>query len=281
MFAKLHSTIANFVEHQCTQMAAAIAYYMVFSLPGLLLISVTVAGYIAGSGALGDESDARKEIYAMVDEAVGPIGAEQVDELIRSSRHHPPSPLHAVAGTALLLLSASAVVIQVQNSLNTILHVEPDSGLARDRGFLRKRFISFLAVVAMGVLLVVSVAISMLLSTLGEMLTHVLPDPLLQTPQLVGEATGLVGTFLLFTAIYRWLPDTRVSWRFALVGGVLTAMLFTVGKTLLAFYLAKVHIGSAYGVAGSLAMLLVWFYYSALVFLLAAEFTYVLRSGTR
>ncbi len=282
MFAILRSTITSFVTHRCTQMAAAIAYYMVFSLPGLLLISVTLAGYVAKSGALGDEGVVRKEIFAAVEQATGPISAKQVDELIQDTRRARLSPLHAVAGTLLLLVSASAVMVQVQTSLNTILHVDAETDVKRDRGFVKNRLITFLAVGAIGLILLLSVILSMALATVGDMLMRFLPQlPSLPTSKLLSVATDLAVSFLLFTAVYRWLPDVRVSWHFALLGGTITALTFIVGKTVLAYYLTQVHIGSAYGVAGSLVMLLAWFYYNAIMFLLGAEFTYALRAGTR
>jgi membrane protein len=280
MLAKLRSAIANFARHECPQMAAAIAYYMVFALPALLLISVTVASYVAKSGALGDEGVVRERILRATEKAIGPISAENVDKLIENSRHSRPTLLHAVAGVALLLVSASGVMMQLQLSLNTIWHVDLDTHRFRNRGFLLKRMVSFASVVAIGLLLLISVVLSTLLATLGEFMQHVVPDSrLVHTPKILGAITDLVVSFLMFTGIYRWLPDARIRWRFALRGGLITAGMFVVGKTLLAYYLSRLHIGSAYGVAGSLVLLLAWFYYNALVFLLGAEITYALRTG--
>ncbi len=279
-FKVLRTAVVNFVKHQCPQMAAAMAYYMLFSLPAILLIAVNTTGYVARMVTLGPEQTVHKQMEDELEHLLGPAGADQIATLLKHSAKLPPSRFSVVAAGVMVLISASAVMMQVQLSLNTIWPVDPDSPRQRNRNFVIKRVLSFAAVFVMGLLLVLSLILSGVLAALGEIINPILAAASLTSSWVASTVTDLVVSLLLFTAVYKWLPDTRVTWKFAWLGGVITAPLYMVGKALLAMFLTRVDIGSAYGAAGSLAMLLAWFYYSALVFLLGAELTRAIEAHT-
>lgn len=279
MFAILRSTIVNFMTHQCTQLAAAIAYYMIFSLPGLLLISTNFVAYIARLGAFGGTAEVEERMITEIEEVVGPISSKQIAELIEHAQRIPTSGWGMIAGIAVVLLSASGVVSQVQASLNTIWHAEEESNRLRNRNFLVKRLLSIASVVVVAIVLLLSLILGMAFASLGELAAPFVPASIAPfSSYLTSATTNLLASWLLFTIIYKYLPDVRVTWRDAWRGGLLTAVLFWVGKSVLTSFISHLGIGSAYGAAGSLAVLLAWLYYSALVFLFGAELTQSLEA---
>ncbi|WP_425401052.1 YihY/virulence factor BrkB family protein [Aeoliella sp.] len=274
MFAFIRSTAVDFSRHHCPQMAAAIAYGMIFSLPGLLLISTTLVAYVASTGALGGSEEVEQRMMEEIEAAVGPISAKQISEVLEHSRKMPKSKAGLIIGVAVLLVSASGVVAQVQVSLNTIWSDVDDSPRERNRNFLVKRLLSIASVIIVALLLVASLVMSTLFAAFGDALKPLLPPAMASTAAwLTGTVTNLLVSWGVFTAIYKWLPDVRVGWKDAWRGGLLTAGMFWVGRSVLSILIAHLGIGSAYGAAGSLAVLLSWLYYSALVFLLGAELT--------
>lgn len=279
MFSILRSTVVNFLAHQCTQLAAAIAYYMIFSLPGLLLISTNFVAHVARTGAMGGSEEVEERMISEIEEVVGPISAKQIVELIEHAQRIPTSGWGMVAGIAVVLLSASGVVSQVQTSLNTIWHAEEESARQRNRNFLVKRLLSIASVVVIALVLLISLLLGMAFASLGEVAAPLVPASLAPfTKYLTGATTNLLVSWLLFTAVYKYLPDVRVTWRDAWRGGLLTAVLFWAGKAFLTAFIGHMGVGSAYGAAGSLAVLLAWLYYSALVFLFGAEMTQSLEA---
>ncbi|MCO6042359.1 YihY/virulence factor BrkB family protein [Aeoliella sp. ICT_H6.2] len=274
MFAFIRSTAIDFNKHHCMQMAAAIAYGMIFSLPGLLLISTTTVAYVARTGALGGSEEVEERMVDEIESAVGPINANQIREVIDHSKKMPTSTVGFLIGVGVLLISASGVVAQVQVALNTIWSEASESPRGRNRNFLVKRLLSIASVMVMALLLVASLVMSTLFAAFGETIDPLLPPAVVHGAQwLTGTVTNLLVSWLVFTAIYKWLPDVRVGWKDAWRGGLLTAGMFWVGRSVLAALIARLGIGSAYGAAGSLVVLLSWLYYSAIVFLLGAEMT--------
>lgn len=274
MFHFISSTAIDFNKHNCMQMAAAIAYGMIFSLPGLLLISTTAVAYVASTGALGGSEQVEERMMDEIEAAVGPISAKQIGEVIDHSKKMPTSTLGFVVGIVVLLVSASGVVAQLQVALNTIWSEASQTHRGRNRNFFVKRLLSIASVMVIAVLLVASLVVSTVFAAFGEAVDPLFPPAVVSAAEwLTGTVTNLLVTFIVFTAIYKWLPDVRVAWKDAVRGGLLTAGMFWVGRSLLAMLIARFGIGSAYGAAGSLVVLLSWLYYSAIVFLLGAEMT--------
>lgn len=265
----LKHTFNDFVDDNCPSMAAALSYYTVFSLPPLLVLLLNLVGVFV------DPQDVQRLLSSQVGMLIGPQGVEQIQSIIRNA--NAPGSGGTVAtllGIAALLFGATGAFAQLQDALNTAWEVKPDPEHGGLKNFFLKRVLSFGMIVGVGFLLLVSLVVSALLSAFGEVLSGIAPDGLSGTLlQGLNLAVSFVVIAALFAAIFQVLPDARAAWRDVAVGGVATAVLFVVGKFLIGLYLGHSNPGSAYGAAGSLAVLLLWIYYSSMILLLGAEFT--------
>ncbi|HTR61064.1 MAG TPA: YihY/virulence factor BrkB family protein [Candidatus Binataceae bacterium] len=258
----LQQVFRDFSNDECASMAAALAYATLFALPSLLLIVIFVAGLVLGPRA------ASGEIEAKLGSAMGPQAAAQVQSMVNNLAQNRTGGIVATAlGLVGLLVSATGVVAQLQQCLNKAWKVKVvGSGL---QDFAMKRVRSGLLLVGAGILAIVSVAASSAISLLARMLPFA-------SAVHVGEAlTSLVLFAIMFAAILKVMPDVHLRWSDVWVGGFFIAVLFVVGKFLIAIYMAHAGKSSIYGAAGSLAMILMWTYYSALIFLLGVELTQV------
>jgi membrane protein len=258
------------------QVAAAVAYYAIFSLAPLLVIAIAVAGFVFG------EQAARGQIVRQIEGAIGAPAAEVVQDVLKGAHVQGNSVVASLVATGVLLFGASGVFLQLQEGLNTIWKVQRKPGMAL-WDVLRNRFWSFTLVLATGLLLLVLLVANAALAAAGKLLG---PDPLpggVSAWQLMNSGLSFFFVLLLFALIYRLLPDVLIDWKHIWIGSVITGMLFTVGKFLVGLYLAHTSTTSAFGAAGSLAAVLLWLYYSSLVFLTGAEITkaYARRSGAR
>jgi membrane protein len=254
---------------------AALAYYTILSLVPLLVVIIAMIGLIFGREA------AQGYILEQIGSLVGPQSAEAIKEMIQRASEPATGIVATVAAAGTLLLGASGVFAQLQDSLNSIWGVKPKEGRGL-WGLIRDRFISVAALLGTGFLLLVSLVLSAALSAFGKWFGGWLPAPefVLQVLELVISLAVITG---LFALIFKVLPDAHVAWSDVWVGAALTALLFTIGKFAIGLYLGKSDVGSAYGAAGSLVILLVWVYYSAQILLFGAEFTqaYANRLGSR
>jgi membrane protein len=255
---------------KAVKLGAALAYYTVFSLPPLLFIAVAVAGLVYGNDA------AQGRLVEQFQGLVGADGARIIQTMIQKASGTGKGIAATAVGLLFLLLGAGGVFGELQDSLNTVwgLRLKPGGTI---RSILRTRLLSFAMVVSIGFILLVSLVVSAALSALSAYLDRLWPGP-----PLVGyllQALNLIVSFgittLLFALIYRVLPDARIAWRDVWLGAAFTALLFTVGKFLIGLYLGRSTIGSTYGAAGSLIVLLLWIYYSAQILFFGAEFTEV------
>ncbi len=250
-------------------LSAAIAYYTVFSLPPLLVVVVAVAGAIFGAQAV------EQAIVGQVESAIGPGAADEVGTMIEQRQGSLAGGLGAqLAGIAALLFGATGAFAQLQKALNRAWEVEETSG-GGVVGVVLKRMLSFGMILAIAFLLLVSLAVSAAISAVGSAAAEAvggMPPVLMQALNLA-VSVGVIT--LLFALMFKVLPDAEVAWRDVWVGALVTALLFTVGKTLIGLYLGTANPGSAFGAAGSLALILVWVYYSSLIVLVGAEFTQV------
>jgi len=263
----LKVTFGEWRQHKAPRLGAALAYYTVFSLAPLLIITIAVAGL-----AFGQEA-ARGQVVEQFRSLVGEESAGLIETMIASARRPAASIPAAIIGIATLLLGALGVFGQLQDALNTIWEATPQPGRGW-RGLLRGRLVSFALVLAVGFLLLASLAVSAGLAALGEYFGGLLTGSE-WTLELVNSLISLAVITLLFALIFKVLPDVSLNWRDVWPGAALTALLFTLGKFLIGLYLGRSASGSAYGAAGALIVLLVWIYYSAQLLLFGAEFTRV------
>ncbi len=266
---------ADWSHDRAPRLGAALAYYTVFSLVPFLVVVIALIGLVLGQEA------AQSAILSHIATMVGDQSAAAIKDMI----HRADQPSTGLVATGLavvtLLFGASGVFGQLQDALNTVWGVEPKEGRGV-WGFIKDRFLSFVAVLGTGFLLLVSLILSSALAAFGKWFSGLLPLPeaLLHLFNFVLSFVVVTG---LFALIFKVLPDARVAWRDVWVGALLTAALFTIGKYALGLYLGKSNVASAYGAAGSLVLILLWVYYSAQILLYGAEFTqvYANRLGER
>ena len=264
----VNGIFTKWLEDEPFQLAGALSYYTLFSLTPLLIISIGVAGLVFGHEA------AHNQIVATIQGLVGLESARAIQTIIKNASNRPESGMiSTLFGGAILLIGAGGVVGELQTSLNWIWRVKarPHSGV---RDFIQRRFISFAMVLAVGFLLVVSLAVSALISGFTRLIGSFFEGAativyLLDTVISFGFVT------LLFAIIYKFLPDVRIRWKDVWIGAALTSVLFTIGKFLIGLYLGTSGVTSVYGAAGSLITILLWVYYSSLIFFFGAEFTHV------
>ncbi|MBC8064412.1 MAG: YihY/virulence factor BrkB family protein [Chlorobia bacterium] len=259
------AAFAAWREDQTPVLGAALAYYTVFSLAPLLIIAIAVAGMVFG------EEAARGQIAHQISQMIGPDAAKGVEGMIQGAANKSSGVLATVIGIATLVLGASGVFGQLQAAMNQIWDVEPKA----KGGFLKlikDRFLSLTMVMGTCFLLLVSLLISAGLSSM--------------TTLIGGEAESWSGLLLvadllvsigvvtvLFTALFKLLPDTPISWRDCWFGGFVTALLFALGKILIGLYIGRSGMASSYGAAGSLLVILLWVYYSSQILFFGAELT--------
>jgi membrane protein len=263
-------------EDRPFELSAALAYYTLFSLAPLLVIAISVAGFVFGREAAQDQ------VVNTLGGFVGKDAGKAIQEMIENaSKQQTSESVFAMAsGVALLLFGAGGVVGQLQSSLNMIWGVEPKAGRGVV-GFLRDRFVSYAMVLGMGFLLLVSLVISAALSAFDHFLESWIPGAGLLL-QIIHFTVSLGVIAFLFAAIFKFLPDAQVTWKDVAIGALMTAILFNIGKYLIGLYIGQSSAASVYGAAGSLVTLLLWVYYSGLIFFFGAELTqvYAARFGS-
>ncbi|HYX26567.1 MAG TPA: YihY/virulence factor BrkB family protein, partial [Thermoanaerobaculia bacterium] len=256
----LRETFANWSKHEAFTRSAALAYFSLFSLAPVLVLVVTVAGWAFGANA------ARGEVQRELGRFIGSEGAGVVQQIVVASARPRTGRIAAIAGTVTLLLTATGVLMQLQDTLNTVWEVIPKPGFFLKR-LLLKRLLCFGLILGVGVLLLGSTAASIGLAALQKVLEARLEIGL---SKVLGW-TDVTLSWLLMTAliilVYRVLPDVELGWRDVAWGAGVTAVLLLLGKYAIGLYLGKTGITSTYGAAGSLVLILVWVYYSSLIFL--------------
>lgn len=263
-------TLTNFMADGCPALAAALSFYAVFSLPPLLAILMLVVGTVI------EPETIRQVLSTQIGTLLGPGGAQQVLDLLRNASRPEISGVAATLGILALVFGATTAFANLQNALNTAWSVAPDPERGDIGNFLLKRVISIAMVLAIGFLLLMSLAVSAMIAVFGDFVGYFAPSWLSRrVVTLVDFVTSFVVVGLLFAALFTYVPDAVVRWRHALVGGALTALLFIAGKAAIGFYIGRADPGSVYGAAGSLAVALLWLYYNAIILLLGAEFTQV------
>ncbi|MEX0702343.1 MAG: YihY/virulence factor BrkB family protein [Planctomycetales bacterium] len=273
----LSATFSEFSEDDCLTMAAALAYYTAFSLPPLLLLIVTVAGWIWSPDAVTGQ------IEEQVGGVIGQGGWQQVETMMRAAGGRDDGLIAALVGGGVLLFGATGVMAQLQHALNRAWEVEASAKSGGIRHFFFKRVLSLGMILGVAFLLIVSLVLTAVLNATAAHVQTWLPAALQGwTPFVVHACVNLIVLTLLFAAMFKWLPDAEVEWRDTWIGAGTTALLFLAAKFALGIYFGMQR-AETYGPAASFVLILLWVYYSSIVFLLGAEFTQVWarRRGAR
>lgn len=268
IFGLLRQTFEGWTAHNAPRLAAALAYYIAFSLAPLLVITIAVVGFVL------QESVVRVQVLGWVNEAVGPNAGDFVAQLIADIRQPTTGILSTLLGIGALLMGALGAFEQLKEALNTVWDVPMEQRNSGVRGFFLNKLLSFGMVLVVGLLLLASLILSTLLGAFESYTLSVLPGSELAL-RVVNIALSYGVMVALFALIYRFLPDIRLEWRDVWVGALVTTVLFNLGKAILSAYLVGGGATSAYGAAGSFALILLWIYYSAQIVLFGAEFTQV------
>lgn len=263
-------TLSEFGAVKIPRLAAALAFYAVFSLSPLLLIGISIAGLIFGEDA------AQGRIVGQIEGTVGTETAELIQTMLAASRDEASGVIALVIGIITLFLGASALFGHLQDALNTIWKAQPPRG-GGIRVVIKKRLVSFGLVLFVGLLLILSILLTSGLSVLNEFVAGLAPG-IVYLFHVLNLLITLGLMTLLFAILFKFLPDMDISWREVWVGAAVTAILFLIGTYLIGFYLGRAGPGSVFGAAGSLVVLLLWIYYSAQIFFFGAQFTYVYAS---
>ena len=270
----LKDSVKAWVDDYAPSMGAALAYYTVFSLAPLLLIVIAVAGVVFGHDAV------RGEIVHQLGGVMGRDGATAVQGLLESASEPRQGFVSSVVGFALLIVGATTVFAELQSALDRIWRVPEAKKTSGVWNLLRTRFLSFGLVLGLGFLMLISLVISAALSVFGNWYGGVFRDWKIVL-HIVNIVVSLVMSAALFAMIYKFMPRARIAWSDVWIGAAVTAVLFEMGKFLLGLYLGNAGVASGFGAAGSLVLLIVWVYYSAQIFLLGAEFTWVYARAPR
>lgn len=264
----LNVILREYWAHRPMELAAALSYYTLLSLAPLVLMTVAVAGL------LFERVAAERTIVAEIRGLIGDSGAEVVQTILRSAGEHEAGVLSVGIGAVVLLVGATTVFVQLQEALNRIWKVDADPHGGLIWSFIKGRLLSLAMVLAIGFLLLVSLLISAGLSATREVVRGSLGDGAIALHVGHGLVSLLVVT-VLFALIFKLLPDAPVAWRDVWFGAITTSVLFTLGKFLIGLYLGRAGVGSAYGAAGSLVVVIVWVYYASMILFFGAALTYV------
>jgi len=263
----LWATVFAFFSDGCSTMAGALSFNTFLSLPALLTLILSLVGRFA------DPQQVQGAIVGEVSDLIGAAGAAQVAAIIgNASRSQEAASIATIVSLVVLILGATGLFAGLQNALNKAWGVKPDPSRNQIRVFLMKRVFSFGILITVAFLLLVSLALSAVIAAISDALTTQfgIPPVLLQIATAIGSFLVIA---LLFAVMFRYLPDARISWRDVRAGAIGTALWFVLGRTLIGLYLGRADPGSVYGAAGSLALVLIWVYYTSMVVLFGAEFT--------
>jgi len=248
--------------------SAVIAYYAIFSLPGLLVVIITVAGYFFGKEAVNGQ------IASQITSTMGADTAQQIEDIIARGTESKNSLLATIIGVITILVGATGVFAQFQKSINTIWEVKADETKSGILSLLKARLFSFGLIIAIAFILIASLVISAILSALGTWITNYFSESLLIIIQVINIILSLSILAVLFALMFKYFPDAKIKWRHVWIGSFVTALLFEIGKAALGLYFGKADPSSGYGAAGSIILIMLWVSYSSMIVFFGAEFTH-------
>lgn len=262
----LKQSFSGFSDDKVMKLSASLAYYTVFSMGPLLIVIIYLCSLFFGREAI------EGTIYGQIESFVGSDTAKQIQDIIKNASIGDKGNLAATIGVITLLIGATSVFAEIQDSINSIWGIKPKP----KKGWLKllvNRLLSFSVIISLGFLLLVSLGVSYLVEALSQSLARAFPDVTVIIFYIVNLLLSLVVISTLFAVIFKVLPDAKIKWRDVISGAIATALLFMAGKFAISFYIGQSDVGSTYGAAGSLVVLLVWVYYSSIILYFGAEFT--------
>lgn len=262
----LKQCFSGFSDDKIMKLSASLAYYTIFSMAPLLIVIIYLCSLFFGREAI------EGTIYGQIESFVGSDTAIQLQEIIKNASIGDKGNIAAIIGVITLLIGATTVFAEIQDSINGIWGIKPKP----KKGWLKmlvNRLLSFSVIVTLGFLLLVSLGISSLVEALSNRLAKAFPDITLVIFYIINLLISFAVITTLFAVIFKVLPDAKIKWRDVIAGAMATAILFMLGKFGISFYISKSDIGSTYGTAGSLVVLLLWVYYSSVILYFGAEFT--------
>ena len=262
----LKAAITGFSDHKVTKLSGSLAYYTVFSMAPLLVVIISLCGIFLGAEA------ARGEVYQQLEGFLGKDTALQLQDLISKAAIGGKGKLAFIIGIATLLVGATTVFADIQDSINMIWGLKPKPKRSWLK-MLQNRFLSFSVIVSLGFLLLVSLAVTAVLDGFSNRLQARYADVSVIVFYILNTLVTLIVISLIFGVIFKVLPDAIIKWRDVLSGSLVTALLFMIGKFGISIYIGQSDVGSTYGAAGSLVVLLLWTYYSSIILYFGAEFT--------
>jgi len=266
LFRFFKTVVQKWLDDRAFELSASLAFYAMLSFAPLVIVTLAIVGFFFG------EQAARGEVVGHIDSFIGQQGAEITQTVIANTQQVGGSGLMAtLISVVVLLFAATGVFMQLQRTLNDIWNVKPNPN-SRVWDFFSRRLTSFFVVLGVGALVLISLAISAGLSFTINFLAINLPAQLLSAADYL---TSFMIISLVFALLFKYIPDAEVKWKDVLIGSTITALLFLLGKLLIGVYMSHTATTNVYGAAGSLVALLLWIYYSSLIFFIGAEFTHV------
>lgn len=274
VFQILKDSITDFGSNDSMTFAASTAFYTIFSMPALLIMILNI-----GSTFYTSESAVREELLSQVSSLSGPETAKTLDGIIQNVSQDTTGFFASIVAIGILAFSATTVFVSLQNSINHIWHIKPKP----NRGYLKfimNRVISFSMVASIGFVLLVSLVIDALIVVFFDYVAEFLNGSNVWLLSVTNFILAQLFLMVIFGLMYKILPDARVKWKYVWLGSFVTMLLFGLGKYLIGIYMGNSDLGSAYGTAGSLVVVLIWVYYSAIIFLFGAQVTYYIAKKT-
>lgn len=274
MWSIIKESLTNFLNNKALQMSAALAFYTVFAIAPILIVVISLCDIFYGRAAI------EGAIFQQMDDLIGRSAALQIEQIIRNATVSRDISWASVVGVVALLIAATGVFAEIQDSINFIwrLKAKPKKGWLK---LILNRLLSFSMMVSLSFILLVSLIVNSVLDLLGQQLLKFFPDMAIFFAHVINLFITFITISLLFASIFKVLPDARIKWHDVIVGSVTTAILFMLGQSAIGYYLGKTKISSTYGAAGSVIIILLWVYYSAMILYFGAFFThvYAIRKG--
>lgn len=276
VWKSLKDAFKGFGDDKVTKLSASLAYYTGFSLAPLLVVIIAICGFFFGQEAVQGSIDNQIQSF------IGADAAKQIQEMIKNAAVSGKGTMATIIGVITLLIGATSIFGEVQDSINSIwgLKLKAKVGIMKT---IQTRLLSFGLIASLGFLLLVSLAATAVVEGLGARLKDALPDVTVIVFYIINLVLTLSVTTVLFAVIFKVLPDAKMKWKDVWPGAIATSLLFLLGKFAISLYISKSNLGSTYGAAGSLAVIFVWIYYSAIILYFGAEFTkaYAVNKGAR
>jgi membrane protein len=271
----LKDSFIGFSDHKVTKLSASLAYYTVFSMGPLLIVIISLCSIFFGREAI------EGQIYGQLEDFLGASTALQLQDIIKKAAISGKGVIAIVIGGATLLIGATTVFAEIQDSINSIWGLKPKPKKSWLK-FLQNRLMSFSVIISLGFLLLVSLGITALIDAFSNRIMASYADISVILVYIVNQIITLVVISAIFGVIFKVLPDAEIRWRDVILGAMVTAILFMIGKFGISFYISKTDVGGTYGAAGSLVILLLWTYYSSIILYFGAEFTkaYAIKYGS-